>query len=66
MHTYVFDAFLHATQQVHSTSSQTSVQAEPISRDTALALCYGKFQASAPKVKQVVSQIEDRVSKCQE
>ncbi|XP_067011172.1 conserved oligomeric Golgi complex subunit 3 [Anabrus simplex] len=61
--TYIVNTFQHATQQVLAPRQHTGSQTD---RDTAFALCYGKFQASAPKVKQVVAQIEERVTRSQE
>ncbi|XP_049947756.1 conserved oligomeric Golgi complex subunit 3 [Schistocerca serialis cubense] len=66
MRSYVIDAFQHATQQVLAPRAVGGNQTEQLERDTSFALCYGKFQASAPKVKQVIIQIEERVARNQE
>ncbi|KAJ8871599.1 hypothetical protein PR048_027926 [Dryococelus australis] len=58
--TYITDTFQSATQQV------LSQPVSPEDRETALTLCYGKFQASAPRVKAVIRHIEERANKRQE
>ncbi|XP_069704565.1 conserved oligomeric Golgi complex subunit 3 [Periplaneta americana] len=62
---HVVEALEHATQQVlapaaHVPSSIGSAH------NTALALYYGKFQASAPRIKPLIAQIEARVSRSPE
>nr|CAD7433722.1 unnamed protein product [Timema monikensis] len=54
---YVMEVINRATEQV------LAQPGTPQDRDTSLTLCYGKFQASAPRVKIVVGHIENRVEK---
>lgn len=52
----VRSSFEHAAQQVLSLPSQTD-----LSGGAGLALCVGRFQATATKARQVLKQIEPRV-----
>ncbi|XP_037034129.1 conserved oligomeric Golgi complex subunit 3 [Bradysia coprophila] len=61
MKTYVNNIFVTATEQVLE-SKQTS-KTDERSSDAAFAIYYGKFQASAPKAKQITSVIEERLDR---
>ncbi|GFG40674.1 hypothetical protein Cfor_06711 [Coptotermes formosanus] len=60
---HVVEALAHATQQVLLPAAHVPSAA---THNTALALCYGKFQASAPRVKPLLTQVEDRVTRSAE
>lgn len=56
---HIVEALAHATQQVLSPATHVPLAA---THNTAFALCYGKFQASAPRVKPLLTQVEARVT----
>lgn len=55
---HIVEALEHATQQVLAPATHVPMS---VTHNTALTLCYGKFQASAPRVKPVLAQVETRV-----
>lgn len=61
---YVSNAIQTATQQVLD-SKQSSKEGDH-SSNTAYAIYYGKFQASAPKIKRITSIIEERLDRSAE
>lgn len=70
---YVNHVLTHATEQiltprpqVDSDSTQFDLLPMNPTADTAFALFFGKFQAAAPKLKNIFKEIEDRVEKSEE
>lgn len=61
MKTYVNNIFAAATEQV--IESKQMSKTDDKSSDAAFAIYYGKFQASAPKAKQISSVIEERLDR---
>ncbi|XP_028166601.1 conserved oligomeric Golgi complex subunit 3 isoform X2 [Ostrinia furnacalis] len=55
---YVNHVLNHATEQVLAPNDEDSTEQE--SMDTAYAVYFGKFQAAAPKLRMVISEIETR------
>ncbi|KAL0851495.1 hypothetical protein ABMA28_007287 [Loxostege sticticalis] len=55
---YVNHVLNHATEQVLSPNEEDSTEQETM--DTAYAVYFGKFQAAAPKLRMVISEIESR------
>lgn len=69
MKNYTTQILVNATEQALSTQQAKEADALKIidkNSDTAFALFYGKFQASAPKVKKISSLIEERIDQSQE
>lgn len=60
---HIVEALEHATQQVLAPAAHVPMG---LTHNTALTLCYGKFQASAPRVKPLLAQVEARVSRSPE
>ncbi|XP_021942547.1 conserved oligomeric Golgi complex subunit 3 isoform X2 [Zootermopsis nevadensis] len=56
---HVVDVLEHATQQVLAPATHVPMAAM---HSTGFALCYGKFQASAARVKPLLTQVESRVT----
>ncbi|XP_077287311.1 conserved oligomeric Golgi complex subunit 3 [Arctopsyche grandis] len=70
---YVNHVLTHATEQILTPRPQldadsTQIELLPLNptADTAFALFFGKFQAAAPKLKNIFKEIEDRVEKSEE
>lgn len=61
MKNYVTQIFLTATDQV--LESKQSSKIDDKSSDTAFAIYYGKFQASAPRAKLITIKIEERLDR---
>ncbi|GLH07911.1 Conserved oligomeric Golgi complex subunit 3 [Gryllus bimaculatus] len=60
---YVLSVFLNATQQVLAPRQGVPGQ---LPADQVFALCYGKFQASATRLKGLLTRIEERCDRSQE
>ncbi|RVE50651.1 hypothetical protein evm_004683 [Chilo suppressalis] len=58
---YVNHVLDHATEQVLTPNDEDSTDREAM--DTAYAVYFGKFQATAPKLRMVISEIESRAEK---
>lgn len=68
MRNYVSQIFLTASAQVATAKEQSAKidDKSSSSSDTAFAIYYGKFQASAPKAKRITAVIEERLDRSQE
>lgn len=69
MRNYVSQIFLTASAQVATAKEQSAKmddKSSSSSSDTAFAIYYGKFQASAPKAKRITAVIEERLDRSQE
>lgn len=60
---HIVEALVDATQQVLAPAAHVPLTAI---HSTAFALWYGKFQASAPRVKPLLTQVEARVTRSPE
>lgn len=58
---YVTHVLNHATEQMLAPKDED--QNDQDNMDTAYAVYFGKFQAAAPKLKMVISEIESRAEK---
>lgn len=58
---YVTHVLNHATEQMLAPKDEDQNDQETM--DTAYAVYFGKFQAAAPKLKMVISEIEARAEK---